>query len=542
MQKLKRVIFVLLAGLLLVPWNALGQTWPAKLDLASLFSIATVNTGGIIGTVNPGGYITVTVKDQQKQTILYRVTTRTSTNTFAGTGDTLSRTQAGMGATYYPQPWFSKDIRTAAFAIDRCYYDTVSASQRPYLFLHYPVAVNIIVEAQNAYLQLVKIPGIGTVNAQGGNNLYDPAHYCYDLTKTTDCQCAAWSKVKQPDITKNSDLIVAAHRGIWGYDLGNGNPENSISSLRATPPVTPVLESDVMITKDDSLIISHDYNLNRLSNYTGPDTSYLFNMYMSQVSGLQLRKRNEVVSEDHYLSFDKLIQALVANKLVLTIDIKDIRSRYDLAGNCVGNCEYNNRTNDPVQNARADSLILASWKKIFTRCVAIAKSRNALSYIAFKVAKGYDVVKSCVPESDLAQIMFMPVIQPANSTWSKMVKAIKTVDAWNNQAGNRVIAYETNFKQLDNIYLQPFTWQGLRYQNLLDYVYTTTGLRPGCYPEEPMGPRGIVTRWADWLIKDPGKDMRGDHYKLMAIPYGKIMVLTTDRPDVWEQIELMYNK
>lgn len=82
--------------------------------------------------------------------------------------------------------------------------------------------------------------------------------------------------------------------------------------------------------------------------------------------------------------------------------------------------------------------------------------------------------------------------------------------------------------------------QGVEYENLLHYVYSRTGLRPGSYPEEPMGPKGIVNRWADWMIKDLTKDWRGDYYFFMGVPYGKIMVLTTDRPDMWDKIDKMY--
>ena len=82
--------------------------------------------------------------------------------------------------------------------------------------------------------------------------------------------------------------------------------------------------------------------------------------------------------------------------------------------------------------------------------------------------------------------------------------------------------------------------RGVKYENLLHYVYSRTGLRPGSYPEEPMGPKGIVNRWADWMIKDLSKDWRGDYYFFMGVPYGKIMVLTTDRPDLWNKIDLLY--
>ena len=72
------------------------------------------------------------------------------------------------------------------------------------------------------------------------------------------------------------------------------------------------------------------------------------------------------------------------------------------------------------------------------------------------------------------------------------------------------------------------------------FITFTQRQRPGNYPEEPMGPKGIVNRWADWMIKDLTKDWRGDYYFFMGIPYGKIMVLTTDRPDMWIKIDQMY--
>lgn len=301
------------------------QNWQAKLDLPTLFYLGADLTNGIVGTVNEGGHIKVVVKDETTETIIYEVFTDVSTSYFAGQPTLYQQGQVGSGSMYYPEEWNSKRINIAAFAIDRLYAD--SAAQQPYQFLTNPYNVIITVEQVNATLQLVKIPGVGIMNAQGGNSLFDPGHYCYDITKSSDCQCKAWMKIKQPNTTKNSDLIVAAHRGIWGYHLGSGNPENSTSSIGSTPAITSLLESDVMLTKDGRLIISHDYNLNRLSDYEGPSTNYLFNMYFEEVTPLQLRRRNESISEDRYLSFDDLMKALITNKLVLTIDIKDITGK-----------------------------------------------------------------------------------------------------------------------------------------------------------------------------------------------------------------------
>lgn len=135
----------------------------------------------------------------------------------------------------------------------------------------------------------------------------------------------------------------------------------------------------------------------------------------------------------------------------------------------------------------------------------------------------------------MSKVLFMPVIQPGRKDY------LDFTDSWITEGGVRAVAYETNFKRKDDLYLQSFERNGRTYENFLHYVYEVAGLRPGCYPEEPMGPMGIVNRWADWLIKDLRKDVRGDHYFLMTIPYGKIMVLTTDRPDIWEKMGEIYN-
>jgi hypothetical protein len=93
------------------------------------------------------------------------------------------------------------------------------------------------------------------------------------------------------------------------------------------------------------------------------------------------------------------------------------------------------------------------------------------------------------------------------------------------------VAYETNFKQKKMIRIySPLI--GMVFIIKTSYIISMHEqvLDRGVIQEEPMGPKGIVNRWADWLIKDLRKDVRGDHYFLMTIPYGKIMILTTDRP------------
>lgn len=503
-----------------------------KLNVKELFSLGVDLNGGIIGNASASDPIVLTVRDTKYNTIMYQLTLKQNSTQFTGDGQTYQKGELGSGATYYPNTWNSSNIKESAFAMDKKY--AKDAGQVLYLFLQNSIDVTVsIIQSGNSHYETVKIPGIGEL---GANPLFDIGHFCHDISEVDDCPCAAWTMVKSPDISKGSDFVIAAHRGIWGDDLGNGNPENSVASIEATPPITPVLESDVMITKDDNLIVSHDYNLDRLSDYTGSDRDYLFNMNYSEITPLNLRKRNESVSKYKYLSYSQMIDLLLENKLVLTIDIKDIRARYGKDGQCIDNCEY-----DPSTHSDAPEKILNSWKKIFKICYQIAEEKNALAYIAFKTPHDYDVMKTVFSEEELSKILFMPVIQPKRDE-EALERALNFIDSWNQKAGKRVVAYETNFKQLSDPYLQSFTRNGKRYDNLLHYVYETTGLRPGCYPEEPMGPRGIVNRWADWLIKDSSKDMRGDHFEMVEIPYGKIMVLTTDRPEIWKQITDMYNK
>lgn len=501
----------------------------ASINLLNLFNPYTDLQNGIKGTVNSGGKIEVKIFDKNTNTLVYHVYITSTSTSFSGIGQNYAKSSLGSGATYYPNTWNSKDIKTALGAIDRKKYD--SSIVRPYPYLQGDIDLKIQIIETNAKMDLCKIPGIGLINRDGGNALFNPRHFCYDLKNAKSVATIAWSKMKQPDINKGSDLIIAAHRGVWGDQLGNGNPENSTAAIAATGKYTPILESDIMITGDKELVVIHDYNLHRLTDYSGSDRDYLFNMSWSQLSGLKLRKRNMTVSNYKLLRFGDLVDLLITNKLVLTVDIKDIRARYDLAGQCVDNCEYDPKTHGEA----ASKKIKDSWMEILKKCIDVARSKNALQYIAFKVPHKYSDLKEYLSDDILSQVLFMPVVQPGRTDY------LDFADSWISEGGKRVVAYETNFKKNNDVYLQSFTRGGQRYQNFLHYIYARTGLRPGCYPEEPMGPKGIVNRWADWLIKDLRKDVRGDHYFLMEIPYGKIMVLTTDRPDLWTVINSMYN-
>lgn len=522
---------VLLSCNFTVDCHAAERIVEAKITLADVFALGTDMGNGIIGTVDNGGEISVRIYDKVLNTLVYHAYINSTTDTFTGNAINYAKESLGSGAAYYPNTWSSRDFKTALLSSFRKKYDSMAVTAPYPLFSEEEVALSIHIDEKNAQLHSFKIPAIGIIDSLGGNSLFHPNHFCHDLSNNTHPVTRAWLRMKKPDMNKGCDVIIAAHRGIWGDKLGDGNPENSTAAIRDTKKFTDVLESDIMITKDKELIVSHDYNLKRLSDYSGADTDYLFRMDASQLDGVKLRKRNMTVSEYSYLTFGDIVDELISCELVLTIDIKDIIARYK-DGVCIDNCDYDPKTHGEEANKRR----LESWMDIFKGCIRVAASKNALQYIAFKVPHTYSLLEQYVPDDTLSMVQFMPVIQPGRKDY------LDFTDAWIKEGGNRVIAYETNFKKKDDDYLKPIDRDGKHYENFLHYVYAKTGLRPGCYPEEPMGPKGIVNRWAEWMIKDLRKDIRGDYYFLMSVPYGKIMVLTTDRPDMWLIIDDIYNK
>lgn len=526
---IKCIVFIAFIFLLPHRLMAIPKEVDTTIMLSTLFSPNTDLENGIIGNVQSGGRIDIQIYDADSETLVYRIFTEHTTTTYSGEGMSYGKTSLGSGAKYYPNFWLSNDFKTSFFAIDRLRAD--KATTYPYSLMQKKMNLKIFLTITNATLIGFKFPGIGIIDKNGGNSMFHPNHYCYNLAHNDEFVTQAWKSLKSPNINRGSDLAIACHRGIWGDNLGAGNPENSTASIEATKAVTDYLESDIMITNDKELVVIHDYNLHRVTNYSGPDRNYLFNMKWDQLKNLLLRRRNMTVSQFKLLRFGDLVDLLVQNKLVLQVDIKDIRARYNAAGQCVDNCEYDPKTH----GEEASKKIKDSWMEILKKCIEVAKSKNALQYISFKVPHSYNDLKAYVPDSILSQVLFMPVIQPGRADY------LEFTDGWINDGGPRVIAYETNFKSKDDNYLKPFTRGGKSYQNFLHYVYERTKLRPGCYPEEPMGPKGIVNRWADWLAKDLRGDVRGDHYFLMDIPYGKIMILTTDRPDIWKIVEGIYN-
>jgi hypothetical protein len=540
-----------------------------KLAVADILDPQADLSGGIIGTIGFDDYddendyydpiIDVIVLDRETDTFLYEIYIDETSNTYTSTHLVYSKDEVGGGGEFFPDIWESDDIVSSIEGIEEYRYQNGDIPSNP--FPQDSIDVIIRVTVKNSKLSSVKIPGIGYIgfeeNSGSASLLNDgylhPAENCFTLPYTDPrCPCnPIWEKIQNPDITKNADLIIAAHRGIWGGQLGDGAPENSISAMRATRKVTNIIEMDVMKSKDNRLIITHDYTLSRLSNYSGPANDYWFNLdCMSDGADIRnqykLKKRNGTVSNDRYMSFQKGLKFLKDSSIIALIDIKEliINTGDSIDGKPVNN-EYNPETEQGRQNMKE------SWLKILQWCVEIAVKYGYGQYIAFKTPYTYEEItgNNGISKYLASRVGFMPMVQPVNPkrAWN-LEHAYALINSWAYNPGRtnneiHLAAIEINFNSLTDSYVNPDSitkydpYGGI---NLLHYV-SLLGLRPGIFSEDPVGPKGVSNRWAKWFLPDPNRNVRGNHLTLMSVPYFKTALITSDRPDIWTQIMSNYN-
>jgi hypothetical protein len=356
--------------------------------------------------------------------------------------------------------------------------------------------------------------------------------------------------MKLPDDPSQPDVIVAAHRGIWGGELGDGPPENSERAIeKARTDDFDIVEMDVMLTKDNKIVISHDYILGRLSDadplladscwfnavdyyYYNPDGDFWSNY---GEHNYHLRKRNgDVSTEDRYILFEKALDILKKNKLVALVDIKEKLAKKNKEGACIGGaCDCDPNTDDGRKNMKK------SWLNTMQKCYEIASRKGMLDYIAFKTAFTYEDItsKDGIPEKYAGYVRFMPMVQRPNPVlgWDKEGKrSIALVDSWvSSNVSNNIVAIETNFNSPEEAIFPSLTKD--EYVNILHYV-VSKGFRPGIFAEEPVGVRGVSDRWGKWHMPDSKRNIRANHLLLMEVPYFQTAVVTTDRPEIWKQI------
>ena len=402
---------------------------------------------------------------------------------------------------------------------------------------HYAAPVQpVVVEVKltgNVQFVKAKIPAIGIISLENNKVVRNTPgeFFSYCETNPTTNLCQLFDNIRKPNTALNEDFVIAAHRGWWGYDLGTGVPESTkLAVQQANQQGIKIVEMDLTISLDNELIFMHDYVMKRLTNYSGSEFS--FELPWSTMDDYKTRKRNNDVSTVTLSRFFEVLREVQGKQMIIMVDIKEQQSN-GKDPNCLANCEFQD-TEKQKQ----------SWAKIARQCIRQAESINAKKNLIFKTYFPPEEIYRLIG-NQMNNVLWTPIIVPNNFKNAQGQPDINLmvdfIDNWNSTEYENIVAcFETNFFSSNDIMIQSFTKNGTTYQNLLHYIHAITGRRSGIFSEEPVNPKGTVNRWGKWKIKNSTDDIRGDFFKLKSIPYGELMLITTDRLDVWKQIKTKY--
>jgi hypothetical protein len=196
---------------------------------------------------------------------------------------------------------------------------------------------------------------------------------------------------------------------------------------------------------------------------------------------------------------------------------------------------------------------IEDWLDILKKCYEIANDSNALHYIAFKTPYSFKtIIEYGLDLEQALKALYMPVRQ-ANEKDKKLNKDRKFIYKWCDikdfcDMRQLLAGFEVNFKEInDNCFHSYDEYGGLSFIQYINQIYK---VRVGVFSEEPVGPKGMTNRFAEWNIKDLETDKRGDHAWLLskiAVPgndknlSSQGTIITTDRPDIWAQMEQYVN-
>ncbi len=396
-----------------------------------------------------------------------------------------------------------------------------------------PVIVEVKIIGEATFTK-AKIPGIGVVTVQNGKVVLSPPgdFYNYCTTNSNSPLCTLFNNIRTPNTANTEDIFIAAHRGWWGYNLGTGVPENTLAAVQqANSQNAKIVEMDLTVSADNQLVFMHDYVMKRLTDYTGDKFS--FDLIWSVMNDYNVRKRDGTVSNGTTLSrFFEVLEYVKDNNMILMVDVKEQQSN-GKAPNCLANCDF-----QTLEKQKA------SWAKIVRQCIRQAESIEGKKNLIFKTYYPPKEVYKLIG-NQMFSVLWTPMLVPnnfKNSSGNPDINLMTSfVDAWDtDKYKNTIACYETNFFSPTDVMLQSFSKNNTTYSNLLHYIHATTGRRSGIFSEEPVSPKGTVNRWGKWKIKNPSQDIRGDFFRLITIPYGKYMLVTTDRLDVWKEIKTKF--
>ncbi len=356
-------------------------------------------------------------------------------------------------------------------------------------------------------------------------NGFPQQHYCTSNPKLG--VCVRLLEIKNPNWNLSQDLIIAPHRGYWGFGDVVGVPENSLPGFQAVASHGYAqTEADFTPTSNGQTIMSHDYVLTRTTDGP-PPPAYTYTTSSDTLQTYHLRDRAGNVTSNTMETGQSSISVFQANGTVAFVDIKQ------------------QPNSDPAQYA-------INWVTTAGSILKNTRDATARSLLVFKTSYTPAFIRQHLPaevKNQFYEVQWMPQVG-SNSLYAKgeapgvgtaAHSSADFVDIWAEEASS-VAAFEVNAKNTDDSRLGRFPRGGVVYDNLLDYIKQTTGYRGGVFSEEPIGPRGVPNRMAIWAIKNTAVDRRGDYlFEAVGQTWGNFIIVTTDRADIWQQVqEQMY--
>ena len=387
---------------------------------------------------------------------------------------------------------------------------------------------------------------------------YNSGHYCYSNNSTAICQVLRKVRTQSAvNASSAADVIIQAHRGSWGGDI----PENSLAAFtKSINDGIKVIEVDIMpvdVThgglytnafsgQPSGLVAFHDYLLTRLAN--GAYANRVYSEDLDYLSTLTLYKpRTNTFSDQKITTFSALLKLAYDNDVLLCADIKNLEANGHPPAFSTDamNCKYWNTDERKLQS-------LIYNMKYAINNAPIEQLRNLViktyeSYTTMKDKLTNPTSQNPVPLDKFNAVLWAPMYAPNSKfkddrfTTNQSPAKIQTwFDEWF-KVNNAVLYYETNifnsFDKKSSVLLEKQYGTGVVKTDLFTYLVNKTGRRVGIFSEEPVGSRGVVNRWTDWKIKDATTDRRGDQMWLLKIPFMKSGVITTDRPDLWQNFK-----
>lgn len=111
-----------------------------------------------------------------------------------------------------------------------------------------------------------------------------------------------------PDVFLRRPL---AHRAL--HDLRRGRPENSVAAIRAAMQAGYGIEIDLQLSRDETAMVFHDYDLRRLTSETGP----------VRARGAEDLRRIILNGADEGIPTFSDVLAIVAGRVPLLVELKD---------------------------------------------------------------------------------------------------------------------------------------------------------------------------------------------------------------------------